>query len=167
MGAQAGPGPGPAGTLPPGARASSPLSMGQGLGYHGASSPLGQHLPARRPLLLPGRASCLALGVLRPSPRPTAGCSGGRPLPGSQDPSWQPGGQFPERWGRGFWRREESRREQDRAPQIGTLVLPGVRAAAGSGGWKDPPGQRPPRGSHGCRSCGRPHFVTDCFPVFH
>lgn len=149
------------------ARASSPLSMGQGLGYHGASSPLGQHLPAHRPLLLPGRASCLALGVLRPSPGPMAGCSGGRPLPGSQDPSRQPGGEFPERWGRGFWKREESRREQDRAPQIATLVLPRVRAAARSGGWKDPPGPRPPRGSHGHRSCGGPHFVTYCFPVFH
>lgn len=167
MGAQAGPGPGPAGTLPPGAEPRLPCPWARALATMAPAPPWASTSRHTGPSCSrAGRPAWLLESYARPhSPRQAALGVGHSQAP--RTPAGNPGGEFPERWGRGFWKREESRREQDRAPQIGTLVLPRVRAAAGSGGWKDPPGPRPPRGSHGHRSCGRPHFVTDCFPVFH
>lgn len=168
MGAQAGPGPGPAGTLPPGAEPRLPCPWARALATMAPAPPWASTSRHAGPSCSrAGRPAWLLESYARPQgPRQAALGVGHSQAP--RTPAGNPGASSRKDGavasGRGR-RADESRTER---PRSGPWSFQGSERLRGQAAGKTRPG-RGRREAHtaGRWSCGRSHFVTDCFPVFH
>lgn len=168
MGAQAGPGPGPAGMLPPGAEPRLPCPWARALATMAPAPPWASTSRHAGPSCSrAGRPAWLLESYARPQgPRQAALGVGHSQAP--RTPAGNPGassrkdGAVASGGGR---RADESRTER---PRSGPWSFQGSERLPGQAAGKTCPGLgRREAHTAGRWSCGCSHFVTDCFPVFH